>query len=821
MLSSMSSQRNHLRLTKAIAEIAVCLPLEKTFHYIIPETMKESIQIGMRVLVPFGGRKITGFVIDLLDQPPKELEEKLKEIEAILDEAPLIDPQMLRFYRWISDYYIYPLGEVIKSGIPPGLQLKSKWMLSLTQEGKEAILRGNLDPNQEKVLMEIEKHRRISLKTILKIFKNELSRSQIFLLKKKKLINFEAGIEGKTIKPKIEKIIKYENENSFKVTSKKQQEILNWIKEKGEVFYSELIRHFKSPSLCLRSLKAKGCISIYGKEVSREIKFSSELKAPPRPELTPNQKIVFGEILKGIQSKKFYPFLIYGVTGSGKTEIYLRAIEEVLKTGREAIVLVPEISLTPQLISRFKDRFGDIFSLLHSGLSRGERFDQWRRIWKAEVKIAIGPRSAIFAPFKNLGIIIVDEEHDPSYKQEDKLKYHARDIAVVRAKQQQATLILGSATPSLESFYNALKGKFRLLYLPERIEGRPLPHVEIIDMKKEHGIFSERLRSGMKENLEKKRQGLLFLNRRGFANFILCPQCGFTFKCPNCSVTLTFHLQDHILKCHYCDYRIRAPGDCPQCGGHRLQTMGMGTERLEEELKRLFPEARIERMDRDTTSRKNSHIRILEELESGKIDFLVGTQMIVKGHDFPNVTFVGVISADTSLHFPDFRSAERTFQLLTQVAGRAGRGEIPGEVLIQTFNPEHYSIQKAKEHDFWGFYREEIKFRKALDYPPFSYLVNFRLTGNSEKKTMLASREMEEIGFKLLNEDSQKGIELLGPTLAPLAKIKGKYRWQMLAKGKDRKALHQFAKSLAKRLKPYLQGRGVNLDIDVDPIFIL
>jgi len=509
------------------------------------------------------------------------------------------------------------------------------------------------------------------------------------------------------------------------------------------------------------------------------------------------------------------------VTGSGKTEIYLRAIEEVLNQGREAIVLVPEISLTPQLLSRFKDRFGENLSLLHSGLGRGERYDQWRRIWKGEVKIALGARSAIFAPFKKVGIIVVDEEHEPSYKQEEKLKYHARDLAVVRAKQDEATLLLGTATPSLESFYNAEKGKFHLLSLPERIEGKPLPRVEVVDIKGEGGLLSEKVKRALQKNMEEKKQSLLFLNRRGFAQFILCPDCGFTFKCPNCSVTLTHHLKDHSLRCHYCDYRISAPGSCPRCQSDRLMGMGIGTERLEQEIRNLFPGAQVSRMDRDTTSRRRAHQQILLGLESGKIDILVGTQMIVKGHDFPNVTFVGVVSADTSLHFPDFRSSERTFQLLTQVAGRAGRGEVLGEVIIQTFNPDHYSILKAKDHDFIGFYQEECQFRKALDYPPFSRLINFRLTGNSEKGTETMAEELGKVGRTLLKKKYLKGMEILGPSAAPFTKMKGKFRWQMLVKGKSSQALHRFAQELGSHMEAQTKGRGVHLDIDVDPIFIL
>jgi primosomal protein N' (replication factor Y) len=780
-----------------------------------------SLQIGMRVLVPFKGRKVTGFSIDLQDQPPREVEEKLRDVEDLLDEAPLIDPSMLRFYRWISDYYLYPLGEVIKTGLPPGLQLKSELILTLTQTGMESLGKGGLEPIQEKVFKEIGRCGKIPLRRILKPPFGEVSKSQLFSWKRKGLLNIAPGIEGKEVKPKYEKVVHYQGGEPTQPISKKQAEILSWIKEKRDLSYSELSKRFKSPSKTIQSLQAKGLLSLSKREVCRDFSVRSELKPYPKPGLTSDQEASLVEILKAIRSKRFSPFLIYGVTGSGKTEIYLRAIEEVLLQGKEAIVLVPEISLTPQLLSRFKDRFGENLALLHSGLGRGERYDQWRRIWKGEVKIAMGARSAIFAPFKNVGIIIVDEEHDPSYKQEEKLKYHSRDVAVVRAKQAEATLLLGSATPSLESFHNVEKGKFRLLHLPERVEGKPLPRVEVVDVKKEEGLLSEKLKSALQKNIEDKKQSLLFLNRRGFANFILCPDCGHTFKCPNCSVTLTHHLRDRSLQCHYCDYRIPAPGDCPKCQGHRLQGMGIGTERLEQEIRLLFPETQVARMDRDTTSRRRSHLQILKRLESGNIDILVGTQMIVKGHDFPNVTFVGVVSADTSLHFPDFRSSERTFQLLTQVAGRAGRGEVFGEVVIQTFNPDHYSILRAKDQDYMGFYREEIEFRKALEYPPFSRFINFRLVGNNEKRTKGMAEEMGRIGKSLLKKTHGKEIEILGPSTAPFAKMRGKFRWQMLAKGKSPQLLHRFAKELSYRMDLLLKGKGVDLDIDVDPVFIL
>ncbi|MGQ9646548.1 MAG: primosomal protein N' [Thermodesulfobacteriota bacterium] len=806
---------------KEIVEVAVGLPVSKTFHYRIPDPMKGSLQVGMRVLVPFKQRKVTGFVLDLLDHPPKGFEEKLKEVDDLLDEGPLVDSQWLRFCQWISTYYLYPIGEVIKTGLPPGLNLMSELILSLTEEGSESLRAGGLEPKQERILSEIGKCGKVALRKILKIFPEEVSRAEIFFWKKKGLLNIEAELEDKEVKPKFEKILRHQGGAEVRSLTKKQTEILRWVEERGEVPYSELSKKFKSPSKAIQSLQHSGLIAISFKETPRDLSVRPELKAYPKPELTPHQESLLREILKGIHSKRFSPFLLHGVTGSGKTEIYLRAIEEVLNQGKEAIVLVPEISLTPQLLSRFKERFGENLSLLHSALGRGERYDQWRKIWKGEVKIALGARSAIFAPFKKVGIIIVDEEHDPSYKQEEKLKYHARDLATVRAKQGEATLILGTATPSLESFHNAEKGKFHLLSLPERIEGKPLPRVEVVDMKGEAGLLSERMKTALQRNLKERRQSLLFLNRRGFANFILCPDCGLTFKCPNCSVTLTHHLRDLSLRCHYCDYHIAAPGSCPRCQGDRLKGMGIGTERLEQEIRHLFSDARVDRMDRDTTSRRRAHQQILKGLESGEIDILVGTQMIVKGHDFPNVTFVGVVSADTSLHFPDFRSSERTFQLLTQVAGRAGRGDILGEVIIQTFNPDHYSILKAKDHDFVGFYKEECQFRRALNYPPFSRLVNFRLTGNSEKRTKTMAEALGRIGRDLLKRKYPKGIEILGPSAAPFAKMKGKFRWQMLAKGKSSQVLHQFAQELLSQMEGQKKEGGVQLDIDVDPVFIL
>lgn len=807
---------------KEVVEVAPALPVFKTFHYRIPEAMKDHLEVGMRVIVPFRGRKVTAFTVGLSDCPPKEVEERLKDVEDLLDEAPLIDPLMLRFFRWISDYYLHPLGEVIKTGLPPGLHVRSEWVVSLTEKGLERLNRGVLEPQQEQIFRTLENSGRVPLKRILTLFPAEISSARLHAWRRQGLLAMESEMVAPGVKPKVERIIEYRKDSPPPGTlSKTRQEILEWLKERGSVTYSELKKRTASPARELRWLQSAYLVSVSYREIPRGVPSTPGMKPYPRPNLTADQERALDAILKGIESNRFSPFLIHGVTGSGKTEVYLRAIEAVLSLGKTAIVLVPEISLTPQLLSRFRDRFGENLAPLHSGLGEGERHDQWKKVLRGEVKIALGARSAIFAPFRRLGLIVVDEEHDPSYKQEEKLKYHARDLAVVRAKMAEATLILGSATPSLESFHNAQKGKFHLLTLPERIEGKPLPHVEVVDLRKEKGLLSAKVKTSLEKNLQERKQSLLFLNRRGFAHFILCPECGFAFKCPNCSVTLTYHLGDRSLRCHYCDFHTPAPGDCPNCQGHRLQGVGVGTERLEEEIRTLFPGSRVGRMDRDTTSRKWAHERILSKLESGEIDILVGTQMIVKGHDYPNVTFVGVISADTSLHFPDFRASERTFQLLTQVAGRAGRGDEPGEVIIQTFNPDHYSIQRAREHDFLGFFEEEMRFRKDLEYPPVSRLINFRLAGNSQKRTEVMALEMGRIGRSLLAKGYGKNIALLGPSLAPFAKIRGKYRWQMLAKGKSSKILHQFARAMRAQMEEKIKGQAVGLDIDVDPVFVL
>ena len=823
MIISILGMKNIQFVEKKFVEVAVGLPVDKTFYYEIPSVFTERLRLGSRVLIPFRGRKVTGYAVafppDLADYPKAD---GVKPLLDILDENPAFDGRMLAFYRWISDYYLYPLGQVIKGALPPGITLESQRLLSITPEGRTILESAKLAQQESKILRFLIDHGEMPLEKAAKRFPYW----RIFSLKEAGLIHIEQGLKAVRVKPKRERVIQCQKgQTEDGRLSPRGREILAFIREVGEISHKSLCAKFKGASRIVKKLEEKGLVSIELREVYRDPISHLIRGGKWGPKLTPKQATVLETVATEIDSHRFSPFLLYGITGSGKTEIYLRAIERVVETGREAIVLVPEISLTPQLIGRFLNRFGRRLATLHSALSRGERYDEWRRIRDGKADIVVGARSAIFAPLQRLGMIIVDEEHETSYKQEEKLRYNARDLAVVRAKLCDAVLIMGSATPSLETYHNTVSDKFRLLKLDERIDGKPLPAVEIVDLRreKEKGvILSERLRNAIAENLAAGGQSLLFLNRRGFAHFIQCPDCGFVFKCPNCSVSLTHHFHAMKLICHYCNYTITVPDLCPTCQGYTIRPFGIGTEAVEDAARKIFFGATVDRMDRDTTRGKRSHQRILKKVEFGETDILVGTQMIAKGHDFPNVTLVGVICADLSLNLPDFRSSERTFQLLTQVAGRAGRGMNPGKVIIQTYNPDHYSVQMAKDQDFGKFYNEEAPFRRELTYPPFSRLINFRIEGSNQKKSMGAAQEMGEWGRRLLKgRPDARGIEILGPSPAPLVKLKGKYRYHMLIKGKQVNLLHRFARELAERMKKQWAGREINFSIDVDPISVM
>jgi primosomal protein N' (replication factor Y) len=815
------------------AEVALAIPMNKSLDYQVPPTLKEVIEVGIRVLVPLEKRKVTGYILKLKTSSDIE---NTKYIEEILEPFPLFNPTDLNFYKWIASYYFCPLGYVIKNALPPGINVKTLKHLSLTSKGKKALNDKTLSQPEKNLLSILAEKRKITLKSLRKSFKYERVFALISSPLHKEYVTMTQCKSFLEIKPQKEKVFQV-NEDALsrlslselkrvKRKSPRQFHILKWLRKQGKATQKEIFSHLGKVGPTLKALEIKNLINISIQEKYRSplINYEENIPSEP-PEMTSEQANALKEITSKVKEGKYASFLLHGITGSGKTEVYLKAIEATLKTGRGAIVLVPEIALTPQLITRFKARFGNKIAQIHSGLSKGERFDEWRRIKYGEVQIVIGARSAIFAPLKSLGIIIVDEEHDSAYKQDERICYNARDLALVKGKMNNAVVVLGSATPTIETYHNTRIGKISYLSLSRRIDNRPLPRVEILDMRNEKPgtILSARLRNALEERWERGEQTLLFLNRRGFSPFVLCQECGYSFRCPNCNVSLVFHQNKRLLICHYCNFYKPKTDTCPECGSNKVKNFGFGTERLETEIHRYFPQLKVGRLDKDTTVKKNSLQRILGEFRKGETDLLIGTQMIAMGHDLPQVTLVGVIAADISLNFPDFRSGERTFQLLTQVAGRSGRGQIPGEVIIQTYNPNHPSIRMAMAQDFLPFYEEEILYRKELKYPPFQRLVNFRMVGNSLSKTRDYASSLGKLSIELQKKERsfQNNIEILGPVEAPWEKLKGKYRWQMLVKGKDHRILHQFAEKVIALIKPQIKISGVKLTVDVDPINLL
>jgi primosomal protein N' (replication factor Y) len=611
------------------------------------------------------------------------------------------------------------------------------------------------------------------------------------------------------------------------VRSAQKQTLLAAVAAAGELPVHALAAQAPHARGHLRALERSGHLEIFARRLLRD-PFGEAILPDKAPTLTADQQAVVGRVCASL-GKGFRAFLLRGVTGSGKTEVYLRVASHAMASGQSVVVLVPEIALITQTERRFRARFGEHVAVLHSGLSAGERFDQWTRILRRDVRIAIGVRSAVFAPFADLGVIIVDEEHDPSYKQEGGLHYSARDLAVVRAQQSGALALLGSATPSLQSFYNVRSGKYTELTLPQRIEARPLPEVRTVDLRRCRDLrgpgrfISAELSQAMAETLGRGEQALLFLNRRGFANFPVCAACGAALRCRHCDISLTLHQAANAYRCHYCGFSLPATAACAACGSNQIKRLGMGTEKVEAAVRSLFPAARVARMDRDTTRRRGDIVQLLKGLREKTIDILIGTQMVTQGHDFPGITLVGIICADLSLSFPDFRAGERTFQLLSQVAGRAGRGDRPGQVILQTFTPDHFSIRAACAQDFEAFYEQEIAFRKALGYPPVTRLIQLRLSGGDERITR---EQAEALGaqcraLRAADPSWVESIQLLGPIEAPLARIAGQYRWQLLVKSLQTGALQRFADRLLDAFPHGWIRRRVRMVVDVDPLFLM
>jgi len=820
------------------ANVAFPIPVDHTFSYEVPENFREIIRVGSRVLAPFGRRKLTGFVVELTSKI--EFTE-VKPIADVLDDTPIFSHEMLQLARWIADYYLSSWGEVLEATLPKGINLESKRIVRLMGDWRVEQLKSlrDVSDNQRKILQALFNNGALSFQQLRRKTGSQNLSYNLVQLQKKGYISIQEIVSRAKTRERTMNFIQLAPDwlathnlddeiSGFMLKHSRQAEILKILKDFPEgLFQVDLLKQAQISLSGLKSLLRKGIVTVSQREVFRDYYQHVQPETPKSITLNKDQRQALDEIESHIQKGGFRTFLLFGVTGSGKTQVYMEAIARVLDLGKTAIVLVPEISLTPQTVKRFKDFFGNDVAVLHSRMSSGERYDSWRRIQRGDYHIVIGPRSAVFAPLKNIGLIVVDEEQEATYKQYDMApRYHARDVAIVRAKMNDAIVILGSATPSVESFFNAEHKKYALLTLPNRVEDIPMPEVEVVDMSKEHQkrkygeptVFSSRLLEKIAEKLTLHEQVILLQNRRGFSTYIVCQDCGYIEKCIHCDITLTYHREGNKLMCHYCNYQKAAPEVCPNCGGVNIRYSGVGTQRVEDELNYFFPKARIVRMDMDTTGKKGAHDQILRDFSRGLYDILLGTQMVAKGLDFPRVTLVGVISADTTLLIPDYRASERTFQLLTQVAGRAGRKDKQGEVIIQTYAPKNHSILFAQKHDYLRFYASEINQRKELLYPPFGKLIEVEFRGPDEKSVSGYANRF----VSLLNVRSDF-YQVLGPSPAPLSKIQGNYRYHIILKN-DRKRdssgkkLRDEVKAAFLSFKKRYRPKDVKITIDVDPI---
>jgi primosomal protein N' (replication factor Y) len=806
-------------------DVAVELPLQGTFCYRLPPALCGCVQLGSLVWVPFGHRQLMGIVVATGVCPPEDHE--TKEIMQVLEEDPPFSSNDLVWYRWASRYYLHPLGRVFRAALPPSFRRRTRKRVMLTPAGQSAVQKGLWKDVEAQAFF--EKDSSCTYDLLVRRYGKDRAKVIVDRWRDRGWVEFTTDqARGPAQRRRYQSValsergrdVAQKEQDAHHRLGRKQIAILRYLAQTDESPVASLESAFPGARASLAGLRHKGLVDFGYIEVCEE-PLPQGRAVSPRPLLTGHQRRAFASIEKAIREQTFHPFLLWGVTGSGKTEIYLCAAEACLAGDRQVIVLVPEISLTHQLVREFMGRFGSKIAILHSRLSAGERSEMWRAIQRSDMPIVLGARSALFAPCRRPGLIIVDEEHDGAYKQEDGFRYHARDLALMRGKITGSVVVLGSATPSLESYSNAQRGKLTRLSLPERVEGRPMPRVEIIDLKqvksedKRPTILSPNLQAAISDTLARQEQVLLFLNRRGYATFLLCTDCGYVLRCTNCAVTLVYHRSEQALRCHYCNWTQPAPALCPSCRGTGVIDLGLGTETLEEAVRRDFPAARVLRMDRDTTSSKHASGKILRSWRKGEADILIGTQMVAKGHHVPNVTLVGVVLADISLNLPDFRAAERTFQLMLQVAGRAGRGENPGRVIIQTYQPSHPSIHCAAEQDYPAFAKQELSARRDAGYPPFRHLVLFRVSGPREQEIESAARLLAQLTSKI---SPQKGdIRFLGPAPAPLAKLKGRYRWHLLLKGSSRSVLNQVSRHLLSLASDRIASSRVRLTVDVDP----
>ena len=834
-----------------IAQVIVDVPsrgTDRPFDYIVPESMQGWLEVGSRVGVPFGPRTLQGFVIGLsgTSETPAA---KLKALQELLDLVPPLSEELVELSEWMSAKYACHRITALQSMLPAALKGKAERYIRVAEReswvGEDSLFDATtslLTDEEEQIISHIQKQQEVRMELLSRRFGE-----QAHIIKS--LLQRGILLESRSIRDKVQKktvrtvsLHLPEDEirtiiEEFPAKAKRQQEVLTYIADTGgDVPLKEIMTVLGVTASTVKALADKGYIAIMDMEVYRD-PYQDRNFTPTTPfTLTDEQKQVYNSIISRINKREKGEYLIHGITGSGKTEVYLQCIQRVIEQDRQAIMLVPEIALTPQMVERFKGRFGDRVAVMHSRLSSGERYDEWRKIREGKSQVAIGARSAIFAPFSNLGLIIMDEEHETSYKQEESPKYHARDVAIHRAHQHNAVVILGSATPSLESYY-AARSQANDEFMPTLLEihgralGSELPAVEIIDMREElkegnRSMFSRPLHQAIEDRLEKKQQTVLLLNRRGHSTFVMCRTCGYVAECPNCDISLTYHQRSNSLRCHYCGHAEPAPQICPECGSEHIRYFGTGTQRVEEELAKLFPGIRVVRMDVDTTTQKGSHEKLLNQFRDKKADLLLGTQMVAKGLDFPDVTLVGVIAADSALHLPDFRAAEKTFQLLTQVAGRAGRHHLPGEVIVQTYNPEHYSVIHASHHDYHSFVREELKHRQTLGYPPYCRLalITFSheklalLVRIAENYTQMIKDQASKLGWLgSLERFSNEALDVLGPVASPIPRLKNRYRFQCMIKWRGDMDVAKLAEHVAEQLQDSVRDKELLISIDVDP----
>lgn len=835
-----SPQPSLLPQAQLAAEVAVPVPAPGTFHYSVPPALQGTLEPGHAVCVPFGKRELVGYVLTLGPPPP---DVKLKDVRWIAVAEPLFPPALVPLFHWLARYYAHPIGEVLRTAMPAATRGATKKVATLLPAGQR-IANGEVTA-EAPVLAVVERLARavngsLARKTLLR----EPGVSDAVLRKAERDGLLEVGrseISG-VLAERTESFVTLRSDplttrSVFPRPGPVRDRLIDYIDRFGPVGLGEIRDAFPSSAAHLRQLRERDLLEVE----DRRVALDAADRAPIDPEdrapraATPAQAAALVALTRALGAGGFATFLLHGVTGSGKTEVYLQAAARALDDGGTAIFLVPEIGLTPQFLARFRARFGELaVGVLHSGLTDRERFEEWLRIRRGEARLVIGPRSAVFAPVDNLRLLVVDEEHDGSYKQDDGLRYHARDVAIVRARGAGAVCVLGSATPSLESLQNSREGRSVKLTMPARVADRPMPVVELVDLRKfpvadpdePAATLSPPLREALEVNHAERGQTILLLNRRGFATTVLCTDCGHHFRCERCDVSMTYHARRHRLLCHYCGASLAAPESCPGCTGtDTLKGVGRGTERLEEELIALWPDIRVDRMDADTTRSRSSHRRILDRFRAGEVDVLIGTQMVAKGHDFPRVTLVGVLHADAALHLPDFRAAERTFQLISQVAGRAGRGDRPGRVLVQTWHPTHHAIRLALTHDFVSFAERELRFRTGLAYPPFARLCLLRVSARDEASAERAARASRAAVDAILEKinPAPGAARVLGPSPAPMYRLQGRFRWQVMIKAKAPTTLSHLLVGLGPALRDVAAKAGgeARVAIDRDPVGML